>query len=48
MYISKLSIGDDKKYLSCKVISGKDKECLECKEGYYLPASIQDKTKCSK
>ena len=42
------TIGDDEKCLSCKMISGNDKECLECNGGYYLPASIQDKTKCSK
>ena len=42
------TIGDDEKCLSCQMISGKDKECLECNEGYYLPANIQDKAKCSK
>ena len=42
------TIGDDEKCLSCKLISGKENECLECYEGYILPANILDKTKCSK
>ena len=42
------TIGENEKCLSCKTISGNDKECLECNEGYYLPINLQDKTKCSK
>ena len=30
------------------MISGNNKECLDCNEGYYLPIQLKDKTKCSK
>ena len=46
--IPNCSIEDKEKCLSCKMIPGYDKECLECNEGYYLLQNSKDKTKCSK
>ena len=45
---AKCNIGEKEKRFSCRRDEGKENECLNCNEGYYLSIYDIDKTKCKK
>ena len=40
--------GENEKCLTCKSEIGKENECLDCNEGYYIPLNSINKSKCIK
>lgn len=40
------SLGQNEKCEKCQTIPGKENECLECNEGYYIPSNSLYRTKC--
>ena len=43
----KCILGENEKCEKCQDISGKENECLECNEGYYMPSNSLDRSKCT-